>query len=155
MEDRSDERAAERTAATFVVNSLAAKAQSVAEIESKLERRGVPGDVAAAVIADALRLGYLDDAALAGQLARGFVSRGFGRRRAAAALGRRGVPTALADEAVAAAYGATDEVELARAALGSRRVDGDASRRRAVGFLIRRGFSGAAAWQAVRARVDD
>jgi regulatory protein len=155
MDDRSEELAAKRSAATFVVNSLAAKAQSVAEIESKLERRGVPADVAASVIADALRLGYLDDAGLAGQLARGFLSRGYGRRRAAAALGRRGLPAALADGAVAAAYGATDEVELARAALGARRVDGEASRRRAVGFLIRRGFSGGAAWQAVRARRDE
>ncbi len=154
MEDRPEALVA-RSAATFVVNSLAAKAQSVAEIESKLERRGVPADVAASVIADALRLGYLDDATLAGQLARGFLSRGYGRRRAAAALARRGLPAALADEALAAAYGATDEVELARAALGTRRVDGDASRRRAVGFLVRRGFSGAASWQAVRAPRDD
>ena len=60
-------------AAAFVVNSLAAKAQSVAEIESKLARRGVPAADAASVVAEAARLGYLDDSELAGQLARGFV----------------------------------------------------------------------------------
>ena len=62
-------------AAAFVVNSLAAKAQSVAEIEAKLARRGVSAADAASVVAEAARLGYLDDAELAGQLARGFVSR--------------------------------------------------------------------------------
>ncbi len=142
-------------AATFVVNSLAAKAQSVAEIEAKLARRGVAAEVAAAVVADAIRLGYLDDAELAGQLARGFVARGYGRRRAATTLRRRGLPAGLADNALAEAYGAVDEVTLARAALGSRETGDDASRRRAASFLARRGFSSAAAWQAVRAGGSD
>ena len=139
-------------AAAFVVNSLAAKAQSVAEIESKLARRGVPAADAASVVAEAARLGYLDDAELAGQLARGFVSRGYGRRRAATALRRRGLPGELTNDALDAAYGDVDEVALARAALGSRATDDDAARRRASAFLARRGFSSAATWQAVRAR---
>jgi len=142
-------------AATFVVNSLAAKAQSVAEIEAKLARRGVSAADAASVVADAVRLGYLDDAELAGQLARGFVSRGYGRRRAETALRRRGLPAGLADDALGAAYGDQDEVTLARKALGSRATDDDAARRRAAAFLARRGFSSAAAWQAVRARSTD
>ena len=139
-------------AAAFVVNSLAAKAQSVAEIEAKLARRGFSAADAASVVAEAARLGYLDDAELAGQLARGFVARGYGRRRAATALRRRGLPGGLADDALDAAYGDVDEVALARAALGSRATDDDAARRRAAAFLARRGFSSAAVWQAVRAR---
>ena len=139
-----------RRAATFVVHSLAAKAQSVAEIEAKLASRGVAPDEAAAAVAEALRLGYLDDAELAGQLARGFVARGYGRRRAAAALRRRGLPRMLAEVALESAYGSSDEVALARRALGSRSVGDDASRRRAVAFLRRRGFSGGAAWESVR-----
>ena len=139
-------------AAAFVVNSLAAKAQSVAEIKAKLARRGVAEADAASVVADALRLGYLDDAELAGQLARGFASRGYGRRRAVAALRRRGLLGGLADDALDAVYGEVDEVTLARAALGSRATDDDAARRRAAAFLARRGFSSAAAWQAVRTR---
>jgi len=138
-------------AAAFVVNSLAAKAQSVAEIEAKLARRGVSEADAASVVTDAVRLGYLDDAELAGQLVRGFASRGYGRRRAATALRRRGLPGGLADDALDAAFGDIDEVTLARKALGSRATDDDAARRRAVAFLARRGFSSAAAWQAVRA----
>ena len=49
-------------ARTFVCNSLAAKAQSVAEIEAKLAARGVAADAAAGAIEEARRLGYLDDA---------------------------------------------------------------------------------------------
>jgi regulatory protein len=139
-----------RRAATFVVNSLAAKAQSVAEIEAKLVSRGVTADESAAVIAEALRLGYLDDAELAGQLARGFVARGYGRGRAAAALQRRGLAAADADVALESAYGSADEVALAQRALGRRSVVDDAARRRAYAFLCRRGFSGSAAWEAVR-----
>ena len=142
-------------AATFVVNSLAAKAQTVAEIEAKLAGRGVAAEVAAGVVADAIRLGYLDDAELAGQLARGFVARGYGRRRAATTMRRRGFQAGVVDGALAEAYGAVDEVTLARAALGSRATDDDASRRRAASFLARRGFSSAAAWQAVRADGSD
>ena len=144
-----------RAAATFVVNSLAARAQSVAEIESKLARRGVPAADTAAVIEEAVRLGYLDDVELAGQLARGFLSRGYGRGRAAATLRRRGLAADLAEGALDSAYGQADEVALARAALGTRRTDDEAARRRAAAFLARRGFSSAAAWQAVRARPID
>ncbi len=148
---RRDSTTTASAATAFVVNSLAAKAQSVAEIEAKLAHRGVSEADAARVIAEATRLGYLNDDELAGQLARGFVSRGYGRRRAASALRRRGLPADLADAAVESTYGETDEVALARRALGSRATDDDAARRRAAAFLARRGFSSAAAWQAVRA----
>ena len=134
----------------FVCNSLAAKAQSVAEIETKLAKRGVTADEAAAVVVEATRLGYLDDAELAGQLARGHRTRGYGRRRALQALRRRGVPEPFAEEALEAVYGEADEDAHARSALGGRRTDDDPSRRRAASFLVRRGFSPGAAWRAVR-----
>ena len=134
----------------FVCNSLAAKAQSVAEIEAKLAKRGVTAEEAAAVVVEATRLGYLDDAELAGQLARGHRTRGYGRRRARQALRRRGVPEPFAEEALETVYGDADEDALARSALGGRRTDDDPSRRRAASFLVRRGFSPGAAWRAVR-----
>ena len=137
----------------FVVNSLAARAQSILEIERKLRARGVPPEVADAVIAEARALRYLDDPELAGQLARGFRARGYGRRRAAAALRRRGLADADADRALDDAFGDADEAALAQAALGSRAVADPASERRAVAFLVRRGFSSAAAWRAVRGRA--
>jgi SOS response regulatory protein OraA/RecX len=132
---------------------LSVRAQSTAEIEAKLAARGVDRNEAAAVVDDALRLGFLDDEALAGQLARGFVARGYGRRRAEQALSRRGIAGPLATAALDEAYGEIAEDELACRALGRRPVDGLAERRRAVGFLLRRGFPAGAAWRAVaRAR---
>ena len=135
-----------------MVNSLAARAQSVAEIETKLAARGIPEDVAGAVIDEARSLGYLDDAELAGQLARGFLGRGYGRRRAAAALRRRGLTAADADIALDEAYGEIDDVALAAGALGRRPVRDAKEQRRAVAFLVRRGFSSAVAWQVVRGK---
>ena len=134
---------------TFVCNSLAAKVQSVQEIESKLAARGVGPDQASEAVSEATRLGYLDDAELAGQLARGMRSRGYGRRRAARTLRQRRLPEALAEAALEDDYGAVDEDALALSALGARAVDDDASRRRAASFLVRRGFSAGAAWRAI------
>lgn len=139
-------------ARAFVVNSLAARAQSVAEIEAKLAARGFPEDVAEAVVDEARSLGYLDDAELAGQLARGFLGRGYGRRRAAVALRRRGLTAADAEIALDAAYGEVDDVALAASALGRRPVGDAKEQRRAVAFLVRRGFSSAVAWQVVRGK---
>lgn len=134
----------------FVVDSLAAKAQSVAEIEAKLAAREVEAQTAASLVAEAKRLGYLDDEELARQLARGHRARGYGRRRAAQTLRRRGLPDPLAEAALEDAYGAVDEVELAVRALGSRIVDDANGRRRATAFLVRRGFSFSTARRAVR-----
>jgi regulatory protein len=155
VDDRAVSEPGSKRAATFVVNSLAAKAQSVAEIEAKLASRGVSAAEAAAVIDEARRLGYLDDTALAGQLARGFVARGYGRRRAETALRRRGLAADVAEAALDSAYESTDEVALARRALGTRSVEDDVSRRRAVAFLCRRGFSAGGAWDAVRRASSD
>jgi regulatory protein len=136
----------------FVVRSLAARAQSVAEIRAKLERRDVPPAVAQEAIDLATGYGYLDDAVLAAQLARGQRARGYGRRRAAQTLRARGLPDAVAEPALAEAYG-DDETAEALAALGRRSFgEGDAGRRRAAAFLARRGFSPASAWAAVRRR---
>jgi SOS response regulatory protein OraA/RecX len=129
---------------------LAAKAQSIAEIEAKLAARGVDAGESAVTVAEAVGHGFLDDAELAGQIARGFRARGYGHRRAARALARRKIPEPVAAGALDEAYRDFDEVELARRALGRRGVDGAAARRRAAGFLLRLGFSAAAAWRAVR-----
>lgn len=134
----------------FVARSLASRAQSVAEIETKLAARGVEADAAARLVEDAIRLGFLDDKELAGQLARGFRARRYGRRRAAMTLRRRGVADSVAQAALDGAFGGSDEAELAAQTLGSRAIDDDRARRRAVAFLVRRGFSPAAAWRAVR-----
>ncbi len=137
----------------FIVRSLAVRMQSRAEIVKKLEARDVPAAVAEEAIERVTGYGYLDDAALAGQLARGMRSRGYGRRRAEQKLRARGLAGAVADEALDGAYAEEDEIALARSALGRRSIADDAARRRAIAFLARRGFSAGAAWAAVRRAV--
>ena len=134
----------------FVIRSLSAKAQSTAEIEKKLAARDVPADIVLEAIERVMGYGYLDDAALAGQLARGMRSRGYGRRRAEQKLRERGLHGPTAAAALADAYAEQDEAELALEALGRRPVTDDAERRRALAFLARRGFSAGAAWAAIR-----
>ncbi len=139
----------------FVIRSLAAKAQSTAEIEKKLAARDVPTDIAREAIERVMGYGYLDDETLAGQLARGMRSRGYGRRRAAQKLHERGLHGPVAAAALAEAYDELDEAALALEALGRRSVTGDADRRRALAFLARRGFSTGAAWAAIRRAGDE
>jgi SOS response regulatory protein OraA/RecX len=54
--------------------------------------------------------------------------------------------------ALDAAYGDVDEAALAVAALGTRVVSDAAAQRRAVAFLLRRGFTSATAWSVVKER---
>jgi regulatory protein len=148
-----EERLSRTRARLFAVRSLAARAQSVGEIRKKLAAREIPHQVIEETIEIATGYRYLDDTELAGQLARGFRDRGYGRRRAAQGLATRLLPRELAEEALAEAFGATDETVLATAALGSRTFgEDDAGRRKAVAFLARRGFSSGVAWQVVRER---
>ena len=147
-----DPGAVRAAASAFVVSSLAARAQSVAEIRRKLASRDVPPQVADVVIDDALALGYLDDAELAHQLARGYRARGYGRRRVAATLRRRGLGPETAEPALRAEFADEDEAALALAALGRRPVGDPRADRRAVAFLLRRGFGSSAARAAVRMR---
>jgi regulatory protein len=126
--------------------------QSTAEMEKKLAARDVPPDIAREAIERAAGYGYIDDAALAGQLARGMRARGYGRRRAEQKLRSRGLSGALAEAALAEVYdgGEDQEEAIAREALGRRAVVTDADRKRAIAYLARRGFSARASWKAVR-----
>ena len=139
----------------FVVRSLAVRMQSQAEIEKKLAARDVPPEVAREAIERVAGYGYLDDASLAGQLARGMLARGYGRRRAELKLRSRGLTGAVAETALDEAYDGHDEVALAREALGRRSVAGAAERRRARAFLARRGFSAWTAWKAVQEAAEE
>ena len=125
--------------------------QSRVEIERKLAARDVPAEIAREAIERAAGYGYIDDEALAGQLARGMRARGYGRRRAEQKLRSRGLSGAQAERALADTYdGSEDEQEIARTALGRRAVATDADRKRAIAYLARRGFSSRAAWKAVQ-----
>ena len=68
---------------------------------------------------------------------------------------RRLLDPAVVETAIDDAYADADEAALALDALGSRVLNDAGDHRRAVAFLLRRGFSPEAAWRAVRARADD
>jgi regulatory protein len=120
-------------------------------MERKLAARDVPPEIAGEAIERAAGYGYIDDAALANQLARGMRARGYGRRRAEEKLRSRGLSGVLAAAALAETYdGGDDEDAIARSALGRRAVATDADRKRAIAYLARRGFSARAAWKAVQ-----
>jgi regulatory protein len=139
----------------FVVRSLAVRMQSTTELERKLAARDVPPEIAHEAIERAAGYGYIDDAALAGQLARGMRARGYGRRRAEQKLRSRGLAGALAEAALAETYDGGDEETHAREALGRRAVADDADRKRAIAYLARRGFSARAAWKAVQQAAEE
>jgi SOS response regulatory protein OraA/RecX len=71
------------------------------------------------------------------------------------AMRRRLLDATSVETALDGAYADADEAGLALDALGSRVLHDAADRRRAVAFLLRRGFSPEAAWRAVRSESDD
>lgn len=152
----AEERLGRTRARLFAVRSLAARAQSAGELRKKLGAREIPPALVEETIELMTDYRYLDDAELAGQLARGFRDRGYGPRRAAQGLATRLLPRELAETALSEAFATADEAALAAAALGARSFgDDDPGRRKAVAFLARRGFSSAVAWQVVRDRGRD
>ena len=136
---------------------LSRRAWTQAELTRRLARRGAPPEVAAAVVADLIGRGHVDDAAFARHFVETRAARGYGAARLAADLRARGVPSAV----VSAALGALDaDTQLDRArGLASRRLA--ALRRvapeRAAGrlrdHLLRRGFSPAVVARVVREAV--
>lgn len=134
------------------LRALGRKERTVHEMRGLLERKGVEPEAIEPTLERLSEVGGLDDA----EYARRFVEdrrsiSGWGRQRIAAELDRRGVPTELAERALA---GEEPEDELDRAAslLTEKgfRLDGDRDRNRALGFLVRRGFELDTAYAAIR-----
>jgi regulatory protein len=129
------------------LNLLAGQPRTRAELERKLAQAGAPEDVAAAVLDRLTQVGLIDDTAYA----EAYVHTGVGVRRRGtrslrAELRTRGVAPEVIDLAAAQV---DDEDERATAlALAQRRARGlaklapEVRRRRLMGLLLRRGFSG-------------
>ncbi len=127
----------------------------------ELERRLSLTQPDSAVVQKALErletLGLLDDEAVARAEAASRFRRGEGAGRIRQSLARKGVARAIVDAAIqsVAAEEAVDDVALCRAA-GEKRLKSlralapDVQRRRLMGFLLRRGFSGYDVSQIVR-----
>lgn len=141
-------------ASQLLLRRLRGRSLSVREARTLLVRQDLREDLAEGIIEEFLRLGYLDDAALAEQLVHaGIERRHEGRAAIAQSLSRRGVPREVADVALEAIPDDDMDraLEYARrkaGAVGGR--DADASLRRLVGQLSRRGYPSGVAMSAAR-----
>lgn len=149
-----DDAALAQAASDALLRKLRSRSLSEREARTFLAQRDLSRDAVEEIVADFLRLSYLDDAALAEQLVHVGVSRkGEGRVAIAQAMARRGVPRDVADAALEAVGDDDAEraLEFARrkaASIGGR--DDDAALRRLVGQLARRGYPSTVAMTAAR-----
>ena len=139
------------------LQQLARRELSEAQIRQRLARRGfTPEDIDTAV-ARLRQDGSLDDARVAGAIARSQLSlKKRGARRVRREIEAAGIASALAERAVAEVYAEVDSEALLAAAidrrLGTRRLDDDRDMARLYRYLVGQGFDSDRAMAALRAR---
>lgn len=137
-----------------LLRKLRTRSISVSEARRILAQHDLSPDQVEQIVAEFLRRGYLDDAALAEQLVHiGVDRKDQGRQVIAQTLAQRGVPREVADAAMSALPDDEAEraLEFARsrvARLGD--LDDTTALRRLLGQLMRRGYGGSAASNAAR-----
>jgi regulatory protein len=149
----------ESVARLICLRLLTAAPRTQAELAAALQRRGVPDNAAAAVLARFAEVKLIDDA----MFARAWVesrhhSRGLAGRALSAELRRRGV----APEHIASALDELDpgqEAETARELVtrrlpGTRGQPGPARMRRLTGMLARKGYPAGLAYRVVREALE-
>ena len=150
-----------RRARAVALDLLARKAWTRRDLARRLRRRGVPADVAEAVVADLEARGYVDDRAYAVAWADARArDRAYGRQRLRQELATRGIARPLVDAAIERAFADTDELTRARAAATRRltllRADPpERAARRLHDYLRRRGYPGDLVRQVLRAVCRD
>jgi regulatory protein len=133
---------------------LSVRARSRAELRFRLVRAGYEAEEVEAAVADLEAVGLVDDERFGRELAEAKRRRGMGRRAGLAALRQKGVDRELAERIVQDVH-PEDEADrayhLARARLERvRGVPPDVAYRRAVAYLVRRGYEPIIATTAVR-----
>jgi regulatory protein len=127
---------------------LSHRARGRTELARRLTRLGMSSSAVEAALDRLARLGYLDDAAFARQVARGrLLGSGQSRFRIRAELLRKGIDRETADGAIEEALAAEDVDEAAiiervaeKKARSLAKLDPGLRRRRLYAFLARRGF---------------
>ena len=136
---------------------LVRREHSRRDLMRKLGLRGADPDAAAEAVEKLAGLGYQDDARFGASFARDRASAGYGPVRIRQELAGHGLDREQVEASVAACE--TDWPELARAQITKRfrpaELEDPGRRRKAVDFLLRRGFDPPSAWAAVRACPDD
>jgi regulatory protein len=133
----------------YAVGALSRRMRTERDLRRLMKARAFPGEAGErdmnAVVARLVELKYLSDTRFAQDYTRlRKENQGFGRRRVAQDLGAKGVGKELADEALEQAFGATDEVELARKYCERKRIQPPKEPKevqRVMGRLMRAGYS--------------
>jgi len=130
---------------------LGVRARSREELRRRLAKAGFPENEVETALADLERVGLIDDADFARELATHKLKRaGHGRRSAMSSLRAAGVAVETAEAALEEA-GLGDDEEARAEEVARQRVtrlaglDRETAYRRLLGFLLRRGFDPAAA----------
>lgn len=149
-----DPSALREAAESSLLRKLRSRSLSIREARTVLTQTDLPGDQVDDVIDAFVRLGYLDDAALAEQLMHAAVDRkGHGRQVIAQTLAKRGIPRDVADAAIDELPDddADRALEFARTKARSlSSLDHDTALRRLMGQLARRGYPGSVAMNAAK-----
>ena len=151
--------ASEETAREICLRLLTAAPKTRAQLATALRRRGVPDDVADAVLGRFTEVGLIDDVAFArAWVASRHHGRGLARRVLETELGQRGVAADAVRDAVSA-VSADEELETARRLVAkrvaaSRGKPFPARARQLVGMLARKGYQPGLAYQVVREALD-
>lgn len=128
---------------------LARKSQSRRELERKLAEWGAGEEETESICARMEELGFLNDAAYAGQVVRHYTAKGYGARKVRDELYRRGVPRDLWDEALAGADDPADAIDaFVQKKLAGRQPD-QKELKKLSDALTRRGYG----WEDIRSAI--
>lgn len=119
---------------------LGYRERSAYEVESKLRDNGYPAHVAKSVVTRFTESQLIDDVRFAQAWVRSRMAAGYGRRRIATELSRKGVDDGIALSALAEDLGAHTELQRARDSLRDRVPRDMRERQRLVRRLVSRGF---------------
>ena len=103
------------------VGLLTRRAHTVHELSLKLRKRRIHGEIIERVVAECMRLNYLDDEDTARRYVAELKSKGYGRRHVSAAMQKKGLAAAIAEIALEDGYSHSEEKELAVKMLDKKR----------------------------------
>jgi len=144
------------------MRTLGRRGVSAQELRTALRRHELDEDILEREVERLSRVGLLDDAQLAADLADRLQDRkGLGHQGVVGELRRRGIDQVVIDTVLAEREDDDDAAETARAtdlatqrARQMRGLDHETAQRRLSGFLMRKGYSGSVVRAAVRAALD-
>lgn len=142
----------------YATGMLARRMRTERELRTLMQRRAAPGDegklAIEAVVLRLKALNYLSDTRFAADYTRlRKENEKYGRRRVQQDLAAKGVPSALATRALNEAYAEVDEAALARDYIARKRIkrpETEKESARAMGRLLRAGFSSATVFKVLR-----